>query len=244
MEDAISSWISGKGRLHFTLIDPDKQAPKKAGELASICESYGTDAIMVGGSTVSGSIVDETVKEIKKACRLPVILFPSTAGGVSVNADYVFYMMLMNSNNRRFLVGEQVKAAIPLSKSKVKPISMGYIVVSTSGKPTTVEKVGEVDRILEGDVEKAVSYALAVEYFGMSCVYLEAGSGAEKPVSDDMIKNVKKVLKIPLIVGGGIRDAKTAREKMLAGANIIVTGTIAEKNPDVVGEIIKAFKKP
>lgn len=238
----IQGWVGRKGRLHFTLIDPDKQNPKEAGGLARTCASYGTDAIMVGGSTTGGSVVDETVREIKGSCRLPVILFPSTAAGVSRNADYIFWMMLLNSNNRRFLVGEQFKAAIPLSKTKVKAIPMGYIVVSTSSTPTAVERVGVVDKISESDVEKAVAYALTAQYFGMQCVYLEAGSGAEKPVPDVMVKKVKQALDIPLIVGGGIRDAETAKKKIKAGADVIVTGTIAEKNPKVVEEIIKAVK--
>ncbi|MFH1126184.1 MAG: phosphoglycerol geranylgeranyltransferase, partial [Candidatus Altiarchaeota archaeon] len=158
------------------------------------------------------------------------------------SADFVFWMMLMNSNNRRFLVGEQMKAAIPLSKSRIKPIPMGYVVVSTSSKPTAVEKVGEVDKIGVKDFEKAISYALTAQYYGMECVYLEAGSGAEKPIPEEMIKKVKAALDIPVIVGGGIRDAETAKRKVKAGADVIVTGTIAEKNPKIVEEIILAIK--
>jgi len=238
----IKELIASKGKLHFTLIDPEKQKPEEAGRLARLVESYGSDALMVGGSTIEGTVVDDTVRAVKKACRLPVILFPSTARGVSPNADFIFWMMLMNSNNRRFLVGEQVKAALPLSKTKLKPIGMGYIVISTSSKPTAVEVVGEVDRITERDIEKAVSYALAAQYFGMECVYLEAGSGAEKPITDELIRSVKKALNIPVIVGGGIRSPEVAKQKAAAGADVIVTGTIAERNPEIVKEIIKAIK--
>ena len=191
----------------------------------------------------AGSLVDETVRSIKDACSLPVILFPATASGVSPRADYIFWMMLMNSSNRRFLVGEQAKAAVPLSKTKILPISMGYIVVSTSSRPTAVERVGEVERISEDDVDKAVSYALTAQYFGMECVYLEAGSGAEKPVSDAMVRAVRKALSVPIIVGGGIRDAGTARTKVAAGADIIVTGTVVERNPEIVRDIIRAVKE-
>jgi phosphoglycerol geranylgeranyltransferase len=238
----IKELIASKGKLHFTLIDPEKQKPEEAGRLARLVESYGSDALMVGGSTIEGTVVDDTVRAVKKACRLPVILFPSTARGVSPNADFIFWMMLMNSNNRRFLVGEQVKAALPLSKTKLKPIGMGYIVISTSSKPTAVEVVGEVDRITERDIEKAVSYALTAQYFGMECVYLEAGSGAEKPITDELIRSVKKALNIPVIVGGGIRSPEVAKQKAAAGADVIVTGTIAERNPEIVKEIIKAIK--
>ncbi|MFH1403629.1 MAG: geranylgeranylglyceryl/heptaprenylglyceryl phosphate synthase [Candidatus Altiarchaeota archaeon] len=243
MEDVIGKWVRDNGRLHFTLIDPEKQEPEAAGRLAAVAEEYGSDAIMVGGSTIEGGIVDDTVRAVKTASRLPTILFPSTAAGVSTNSDYIFWMMLVNSNNRRFLVGEQVKAAIPFSKTNVKPIPMGYIVVSTSGTPTEVEKVGEVDRIRDVDFEKAVSYALASEYFGMHCVYLEAGSGAEKPVPAEMIRSVKDAVSVPVIVGGGIRSGGAADTVVDAGADVVVTGTIAEKDPLKLGEIIGAVKR-
>jgi phosphoglycerol geranylgeranyltransferase len=81
------------------------------------------------------------------------------------------------------------------------------------------------------------------QYFGMQCVYLEAGSGAEKPIPDGMIRAVKEQLDIPVIVGGGIRDAKTARQKADAGADAIVTGTIGEQNHALVRDIIAAIKE-
>ena len=66
--------------LHFSLLDPDKQSPKVAGEIASTAEKAGSSVIMVGGSTlVSQKQVDETVKAIKQNSSLPVILFPSGA---------------------------------------------------------------------------------------------------------------------------------------------------------------------
>lgn len=238
----IEDWVRRRGKLHFTLIDPDRQTPSEAGRLAGRCESYGTDAVMVGGSTAGGGIVDDTVKAVKESARLPVILFPSTAAGVSDKADYVFWMMLLNSRSRRFLVGEQVKAALPLSRTKVRPIAMGYVVVSTSGKPTTVEKVGEVERIKVDDVEAAVAYALTAEYFGMHCVYLEAGSGAERPVPVGMIKAVRAAVGIPLIVGGGIRSPDAAGLIARAGADVVVTGTIVESKLAAVGDIVKAVK--
>jgi len=242
MENVIARWVESKGALHFTLIDPEKQKPTEALKLASYAQDHGSNAVMVGGSTVSGAIVDETVESLKEVLRIPIILFPSGAAGVSPHADYLFFMSLLNSRDPRFLVGEQVKAAPLLSKIGVKPIPMGYIVVSTSRKSTTVEVVGKVDRIGEKDSKKAVAYALTAQYFGMHCVYLEAGSGADKPVPDKLIREVKDALSIPLIVGGGIRDPKTAKQKVAAGADVIVTGTIAEDDPKKLAEIIKAVK--
>jgi len=238
----IRSWLKGR-KLHFTLIDPDKQPPEAAGRLAAQAASYGSDAIMIGGSTAGQGVTDAVTKAVKSSCKLPTILFPSTAAGLSPSADYIFWMMLMNSTNRRFLVGEQMKAAPFLKRMKVKPISMGYIVVSTSVKPTTVERVGEVDKILPSDVDKAVAYALTAQYYGMECIYLEAGSGADKPVPDEVIKAVKAAVDIPLIVGGGIRDPQAAKAALVAGADVIVTGTILERDPARLKGIIDAVKK-
>ena len=44
-----------------------------------------------------------------------------------------------------------------------------------------------------------------------------------------MIKEVKRNVDIPVIVGGGIRDAKTARAIVTAGADIVVTGNMLKK---------------
>jgi phosphoglycerol geranylgeranyltransferase len=238
----ISAWTR-KGKLHFTLIDPDKQLPEAAGELAALAQSQGSDAIMIGGSTAGHDVTDKVTAAIKAKCKLPTILFPSTAAGLSRHADHIFWMMLMNSTNRRFLVGEQMKAAPYIRKLGIGTIAMGYIVVSTSAKPTTVEMVGEVDRIMPSDVDKAVAYALTAQYYGMECVYLEAGSGADKPVPAEMVKAVKAAIFIPLIVGGGIRDPEAAKAAVSAGADVIVTGTIAERDPSKLGGIIKAVKR-
>jgi phosphoglycerol geranylgeranyltransferase len=231
-------------KLHFTLIDPENQTPHDAGERAKKAKEYGTDATMIGGSTVRDRrLVYETVKEIKAKSGLPTILFPNCAEAVSGNADYVFYMMLLNSLDRRFLLGEQLKGVQVIRENKIKPISMGYIIVSMSSNATTVEKAASLDRITGADIDKAVGYALAAQYYNMECIYLEAGSGAEQPIPNEMISAVRKAIQIPIIVGGGIRDGKTAREKTDAGADAIVNGTAGEKDAGKIKEIIDAIKK-
>ncbi len=87
-----------------------------------------------------------------------------------------------------------------------------------------------------------MGYALTAQYFGMSCVYLEAGSGADWPVPVHMIKAVKNKIDIPLIVGGGIRKAEQAKDIADAGANVLVTGTIVEQNLPKLESIITAIK--
>lgn len=232
-----------KEKLHFSLIDPDKQSPKQAGEMARKCQKYGTDAIMVGGSTISNrNIVYETINEIKKACSLPTILFPNSANAVAENADYIFFMDLLNSLEYKYRKGEQIKGALLVKKWGIKPIPTGYIIISTSNKLTTVEKKVKLDVIKAEDIEKAVQYSIYAECIGLKCIYLEAGSNADKPVPDEMIKEIRKEIEIPIIVGGGINEALEAKRKIIAGANAIVNGTLIEKNIDRLEEIIKAIK--
>jgi len=230
--------------LHFSLLDPDKQKPRIAGDIASIAEKAGSSAIMVGGSTlVSQKQVDETVKAIKKNSNLPVILFPSGAKFLSKYADAVFFMSLLNSRNLDFVIREHVKGAFFVKKSGIEPIPMGYVIVEPG---MTAGRVGEVDLIKKDDVENAVGYALASQYLGMDFFYLEAGSGSPEPVSNKMISAVKESINIPLIVGGGIRDADTAYEKAKAGADVVVTGTKLEEEKNLkkgLIDIINSIRK-
>ena len=62
----------------------------------------------------------------------------------------------------------------------------------------------------------------------MSTIYLEAGSGVASPVSKDLIQSVAEIQDLTLIVGGGIRNAKSAAIAAVAGADWIVTGSITE----------------
>ena len=229
--------------LHFTLIDPEKQAPEKAGKTAKIAEKAGTDLIMVGGSTItSQQMVDETVVKIKENTSLPVVLFPTAAKYLSKHADAIFFMSLLNSKNIRHVIREQALGSLIVREYGLEPLPMGYIVIEPGMK---VAEIGEAEIIKRDDIRTAIGYALAAEYLGMKLVYLEAGSGAPYPVSNDMINKVKETIKIPLIVGGGIRNADTAREKIKAGADIIVTGTITEEEnmEEKLKEIIRAIKR-
>ena len=230
-------------KLHFSLIDPDKQPPARAGEIAQRCQSYGTDAILVGGTTVHDrKMVFDTIEAIQKSVDLPVILFPNSAEAITENLRYILFMMLLNSQDKRYTGGEQAKGALLVKRWGIQPISAGYVVVSTSHTPTTVEKAVPLDRISRDDLDKAVSYALYAEMTGMSCVYFDAGSGAEQPISNEMIKAIRSNISIPIIIGGGIIDAAMAQEKITAGADIIVNGTLVEDNLKKIQDIVKTIK--
>ncbi|MDR0791110.1 MAG: geranylgeranylglyceryl/heptaprenylglyceryl phosphate synthase [Methanomassiliicoccaceae archaeon] len=231
-----------KGTIHFTLLDPDKQPVEEAADIARKAEAAGTDAIMIGGSTdVTQNNLDATAKAIKKACKLPTIYFPSGAHAISGNCDAIFFMSMVNSASIDWVIGEQAKGSLITKKLGLEPISMGYIIVEPGMK---VGEVGRAVPIKRDDLKGAMSYALACEYLGMSFVYLEAGSGADRPVPPAMIKAVKEILSVPLIVGGGIRTPEAAEAARLAGADAVVTGTFVERCSDdtELKNVIKAAK--
>ena len=232
--------------LHFTLIDPDKQKPEEAANLALKAADAGTDAIMIGGSQAGQAMyVNETIAEIKEKIDLPVILFPSSHSGISQYADAIFFMSLLNSRSPNYLVDEQVKGAVLVKNYDIEPLPMGYLIVE-SGNMTSVAWAGDVKPLPREKPDFAVAYSLTAKYFGMKFVYLEAGSGADNPVPNEMIAATKKAIQgngTFLIVGGGIRSEKIARDKVKAGADVVVTGTIGEKDPDMLEKIIKAVKK-
>jgi phosphoglycerol geranylgeranyltransferase len=242
VQEYLINVIARDGAAHLTLIDPARQRPAAAGEIASDAAEAGTDGIMVGGSTkAGGKILDETVLSVK-ATKLPVILFPASEAGVSRHADAIFFMSMLNSRDPYYITGAQRLGALLVKKFRLEPLPMAYLVVEPGG---TVGKVGKADLIPRDKPEIAAAYALAAQFFGMSFVYLEAGSGADRPVPVEMVRAVDGATDVTLIVGGGIRTPEAAAERVKAGAEIIVTGTLAEhaKNRKAkIQEIVKAIK--
>ena len=219
-----------EGTLHMALLDPDKQPPEVAGEIARRMKEAGTDAVMIGGSTgVTSENLGQTAKAIKEYSGLPTIYFPGGPDAMSAEVDSIFFMSLMNSSDLKWVMGAQVYAAPYIKKLGIEAIPMGYIVVEPGMK---VGEVGKANLIKRDEIDKAVAYALACEMYGMSFAYLEAGSGADRPVPPEMISAVKKAISIPLIVGGGIRTPEAAEAARKAGADVIVTGTFIEQCSD------------
>ncbi len=221
-------------KLHLTLIDPEEQSPHKAVEIAKNAVAGGTDGIMLGGSTTDSLDLDLTAKALQDNIDVPIILFPGNTNGVSKYADAIFFMSLLNSTNPYWIVGAQALGAPAIKKIGIETISMGYLVVEPGG---TVGWVGDAKLIPRAKPDIAVAYAMAAEFWGMKLVYLEAGSGASQHVPEEMITKVKKLTDLILVVGGGIRDGKTACKIANAGADIIVTGTVVENNYKVEDKI-------
>ena len=233
--------INSGEKLHFTLIDPDKSSdPDRLGELADEVKSYGTDAFLIGGSLGVTPEEADTTAKILKETGLPVIIFPGNLNCITRYADAVMYMVLMNSIDNYYLVEAQVAAAPIVKKYGLEPLPTAYLVIYGE---TAVAHVGRVYPIPPNKPEIILAYAWAAEMFGLKYIYLEAGSGALQPVPPIMPMLVKKNTNLITIVGGGIREPETAAKIIESGADIIVTGTIAEEKPEKLAEIIKVVKR-
>lgn len=225
--DALTTLLR-TGPVHMTLLDP-ASSPGKSGEaIAMRAAELGTHAIMVGGSTdVSSQNLDELVLHIKDKTHLPVIYFPSSAGAMSPHVDAIYFLSVLNSRDPRHIVGEQAVGAPFLRAMSIEPISMGYIIVDPGMKVGAVSAADVIPRTSEG-ATRAAGLALAAQYFGMRLIYLECGSGAALPCPPEIVRAVRAAIDVPLVVGGGIRSGEQARAILDAGADILVTGTIAE----------------
>lgn len=230
------------GKLHLTLIDPEEQSPQKAVEIAQNAVIGGTDGIMLGGSTTDSSDLDATAKALQENVDVPIILFPGNISGVSRYADAIFFMSLLNSNNPYWIIGAPALGAPIIKKMGIETLPMGYLVVEPGG---TVGWVGDAKLVPRDKADLAVAYALAAEFLGMKLIYLEAGSGAREHVPLEMIEKVKKTTNMMVVVGGGIRDEKTAAKIVKAGADIIVTGTVVEnsfKVEEKIKELVRGVR--
>jgi phosphoglycerol geranylgeranyltransferase len=234
--------VESEGTIHITLIDPEKVTPPQACRVAVKAKLSGTSAIMVGGSTFASTThLDNIIRAVKRTVSAPIILFPNNVSSISRYADAIWFMSLLNSVDPYFLIGAQILGAPVIEKCRLEPISMGYIIVGDGG---TAGVIGRAVSIPYDKPELAAAHALAGQYLGMHFIYLEAGSGAKRPVPSEMIHAVKNHIDVPLIVGGGIKSRSQALAVASAGADIIVTGNVIE-NAEVrskVAEIVEGMR--
>ena len=229
-----------QGKKSFAvLIDPDKVNEQSLDALIELAKEARVDYFFVGGSLVVSDNMDECIQQIKSSCAIPVILFPGSPSQVSKYADALLYLSLISGRNPELLIGQHVVSAPVVKKSGLPIMPTGYMVID-GGAPTTVSYISNAAPLPSDKNEIAMCTAMAGEMLGMKLIYMDAGSGAKKAISENMIAKVAGCIDIPLIVGGGITTAEKAYLNCKAGADIIVVGNAIEKDATLIKEIAAA----
>ena len=229
-----------KEKLFSILIDPDKQDKRsliKTIEKANIAQA---DFFFVGGSILTHDSLDSCLCALKENSKIPTIIFPGNAMQVNNKANGILFLSLISGRNAEMLIGKQVITAPILKQSSLEILPTGYILID-SGTPTTVSYMSNTTPIPSEKDTVAACTAMAGEMLGLKLIFMDAGSGANNPISEKMINTVHKSITIPLIIGGGINSGEKAIANCKAGADIIVVGDAIEKDNNLISEISQAI---
>ncbi len=235
LKTLIQNRSTGK-KAFAVLIDPDKTDLEQCQLLIAHAIENQVDFFFVGGSLIVGSGMNRIVRVIKEQCSIPVVLFPGSNLHIEPSADAILFLSLISGRNPDFLIGQHVIAAPILKRSQLEIVSTGYILVD-SGRQTTVSYISNTMPIPYDKPDVAACTAMAGEMLGMKLIYLDSGSGAQKPASARMVATVRRSVEVPLVVGGGIASPIQAEEILQAGADLIVVGNGIEQNPDLLAGI-------
>ena len=198
--------------------------------------------LIAGGSLLSRGSLQRCVEIIKKTTDIPLVLFPGSTDQIDPNADGILFLSLISGRNPDNLIGKHVISAPLLKKTSLEIIPTGYILID-GGTSTSASYMSNTVPIPYTKKDIAVCTAMAGEMLGLKLIYLDTGSGALNHVSANMIKEVKKNIGIPLIIGGGIKTPEDAYDICTAGADMIVIGTVAEQSPELISEIVSAVNQ-
>lgn len=218
------------------LLDPDKVEQDSLAALLARTNEFPVDFFLVGGSLVTDYAHKDVVETIRNYTATPIILFPGNPLHIEPSADAILFLSLISGRNPEFLIGQHVIAAPLLKKSGLEILPTGYILVD-SGTQTTVSYISGTMPLPHDKPGVAACTAMAGEMLGLQLMYLDAGSGARRPVSPAMIAAVRAVVDLPVIVGGGIRSGETAYEALKAGADMLVVGNGIEQDPDLLPQL-------
>jgi phosphoglycerol geranylgeranyltransferase len=229
-----------QGKKSFAvLIDPDKVNDASMEQLINLSVAAKVDYFFVGGSLVISNYLDECVQYIKRSCDIPVTLFPGSPNQVSKYADALLYLSLISGRNADLLIGQHVISAPVVKQSGLEIMPTGYMVID-GGAPTTVSYISNATPLPADKNEIAMCTAMAGEMLGMKLIYMDAGSGAKRPITESMIQKVSSCIDVPLIIGGGITDPEKAYLNCKAGADVIVVGNAIEKDESLIKEMAAA----
>ncbi len=224
------------------LLDPERVTAGDAAALATKAEREGVAALLIGTSFDGSARTGEVAAAIKRASRLPLLLFPGSASQLVPDVDAVLLLSLVSGRNPQYLIEEHVRAVPFFRRHTIPAISTAYILVD-GGRITAVEAVSQTRPLPADKPEIAAAHALAGTMIGMRVVYLDAGSGARCPVPSDVTRAVRAAVSVPIFVGGGLRTPEQVCAARTAGADFVVVGTaIEDAGPAAIGELVGAIR--
>jgi putative glycerol-1-phosphate prenyltransferase len=234
--------LKKQGRKAFAvLLDPDKISLDTFPALLDRAVAHGVDFFFVGGSLITNYALGEVIAEIKRRTAIPVVLFPGSNLHIEPSADAILFLSLISGRNPEFLIGQHVVAAPIVRRSGLEVLPTAYLLVD-AGVQTTVSYISNTTPLPADKPGVAACTAMAGEMLGLRLTYLDAGSGAKRPVPPELIAAVRQSVETPIIVGGGINSARKAADALEAGADVLVVGNGIEQNPDLLPEIAGVVK--
>ena len=218
------------------LIDPDNLSKEFLTKQVKLAKKYSVDFFFIGGSMIADDCLEETLDYIKSKCDIPAVIFPGSVNQVSSKADAILFLSLISGRNPDLLIGNHVLSAPTIQKTGIEVIPTGYMLID-GGKPTAASYVSNSFPIPNDKPKISAVTALAGEMLGLRLNFLDAGSGAIKKVSKEMIHATSQGTTNPLIVGGGIKTASGAKDAWDAGATIVVIGNAIETEPNIIQDV-------
>ena len=209
--------------------------------MAELCNEAGVDYLLVGGSLLVSNGLDACVQAFKAESDIPVILFPGSPAQVTPYADALLYLSLVSGRNAELLIGQHVVSAPIVKASGLEVISTGYMLID-GGVPTTASYMSDSAPIPANKPDVALCTAWAAEMQGKHIIYMDAGSGAQTPITEEMIHKISSNIHLPLFVGGGIHTPEKVYANCKAGANIVVVGNAIERDVRLITELAQATK--
>jgi putative glycerol-1-phosphate prenyltransferase len=225
------------------LVDPDHSSLKNFEHTIELANECKVDYFFIGGSLLIQDRMDECIKFIRETSNIPIVLFPGNNYQIHANADAILLLSLISGRNPDYLIGKHVESSMRLFASKLEIISTAYLLIDGQNS-NTAAYISQTLPIPANKPEIALATAMAGQLLNMQMIYLDAGSGAKNPVPQNMIEKLQAYIKVPIIVGGGLRDTDSVHQSLQAGADLVVIGNALEENPKWIkrfSEVVHQF---
>lgn len=224
-------------KLLSVLIDPDTDELILS-QMVHEAEKASVDFIFVGGSLLYKGQMEICLEMLQSKTHIPLVIFPGNELQFSNKADAILFLSLISGRNADLLIGKHVQVAPFVKQSGIEVLPTGYMLID-SGKATTASYISQTQPIPYNKPGIAMATAIAGELLGLKLLYMDCGSGAEKPISEEMLHLVRQHCSLPIVVGGGVTTPEQASVLWKSGADMVVLGSVLEKDPSLTSAFTK-----